>query len=244
MRRHFLFAFAILVLPACAWPQTGFPPFASIDRSRFDARNNQNMNVNFALPIVSSPGRGSTLNLSAAYNSLTWVPVNILGTVYWTLAPQGNFGWQLGTPIGNTSYQYSSTRTRCGFIDGVATYTYVYTYSNYQYVDPLGTIHSFNISQTETVNNCAGTDIFTGTYTGYATDLSALYANITSGPTTPTVTTKSGVILTNSTMTDTNGNYISSSTQSGETDWTDSAGRMALKIIGGTSSIQYKFLDP
>ncbi len=30
----------------------------------------------------------------------------------------------------------------------------------------------------------------------------------------------------------------------GETDWTDSVGRIALKIITGTSSIQYKFLDP
>src|SRR5579872_6143903 len=45
-------------------------------------------------------------------------------------------------------------------------------------------------------------------------------------------------------ITDRNGNYISSSTNGAETDWTDSAGRLALKVITGTSSIQYEFLDP
>jgi hypothetical protein len=244
MRRYLISLLAILALPACALSQTGFPPFASIDRSRFDSRNDQNMNVNFGLPIMASPGRGMTLNLSAFYNSLTWVPKNIAGTIYWTIAPQGNFGWQLNSPIGNTSYQYSSTRTRCGFVDGVATYTYVYTYSNYVYVDPYGTQHTFNIYQQETVNNCTGSDTFQGTYTGYANDLSGLFASIAVDPTNPVVTTKSGIAITNTTQTDTNGNYISSSSPSGETDWTDSAGRLALKIIGGNTSTQYKFYDP
>jgi len=57
---------------------------------------------------------------------------------------------------------------------------------------------------------------------------------------------RGGVDVTNpGVMVDPNGNYISASTpQSGETDWTDTAGRVALKVITGTSSIQYKVLDP
>ena len=228
-----ILALALFSFAPCTFAQTGFPPFASIERSGFDARN-----VNFSLPIMASPGRGMTLNLSAFYNSLTWVPKNIAGTIYWSIAPQGNFGWQLNSPVGNISYQYSSTRTRCGFVDGVATYTYVYTYDYYVYVDPYGTRHTFNIYQQETVNDCTGSDTFQGTYTGYGNDLSGLFASIVVDPTNPVVTTKSGIAITNTTQTDTNGNYISSSSPSGETDWTDSAGRLALKIIGGNTSTQ------
>ena len=50
-------------------------------------------------------------------------------------------------------------------------------------------------------------------------------------------------------ITDANGNFLSGQYVSGppnttEVDWTDSVGRVALKIITTSTSIQYKFLDP
>jgi len=45
-------------------------------------------------------------------------------------------------------------------------------------------------------------------------------------------------------MQDTNGNYVSSSIPvSGEIDWTDTLGRVALKIITNSTTVQYQFLD-
>ena len=54
MRRYFPLVFAFFLLPACGLAQTGFPPFGSFDTSQFDAVNRQNLNVNFAIPIVSA----------------------------------------------------------------------------------------------------------------------------------------------------------------------------------------------
>ena len=43
---------------------------------------------------------------------------------------------------------------------------------------------------------------------------------------------------------DTNGNYISSSVNGSETDWTDSEGHLILKVISGSSSILYEVAAP
>src|SRR6266571_4764688 len=242
MRRYFLSVFAFFLLPACALAQTGFPPFASIDRNRFDARNNQNMNVNFSLPIVSSPGRGMNLNVAIVYNSINWIPI----AGGWSSLTPGNFGWLYGSPTGGITYQVSHGQSLCLRSPDGNLYVYHTNYSNYKYIDAFGTQHVLGLSWHEDLSDCDGSDIISGTFTNHLTDGSGLYASIPSGsPDAPSVTDKSGVVITNSTVTDTNGNYISSSTPvPGETDWTDSAGRVALKIITGASSIQYKFLDP
>src|SRR6266568_3368775 len=242
MRRYFLSVFAFFLLPACALAQTGFPPFASIDRNRFDARNNQNMNVNFSLPIVSSPGRGMNLNVAIVYNSINWIPI----AGGWSSLTPGNFGWLYGSPTGGITYQVSHGQSLCLRSPDGNLYVYHTNYSNYKYIDAFGTQHVLGLSWHEDLSDCDGSDIISGTFTNHLTDGSGLYASIPSGsPDAPSVTDKSGVVITNSTVTDTNGNYISSSTPvPGETDWTDSAGRVALKIITGASSIQYNFLDP
>lgn len=114
----------------------------------------------------------------------------------------------------------------------------------------MGTVHSFPVSWEEDYSECTGDDTFSGTFTGYATDGSGYLMNIdsTSGDIISLVA-KNGFRITTSEMgmprlTDLNGNYISSSTTGSETDWTDSAGRVALKVITGASSIQYEYLDP
>jgi hypothetical protein len=59
------------------------------------------------------------------------------------------------------------------------------------------------------------------------------------------VYTPHGDKITSLSATDTNGNMITGTVvNSSETDWTDSVGRVALKIITGSSSVQYEFLTP
>ncbi len=217
MRRYPIFVLVAILFPVFALAQTGFPPFASIDRNRFDARNNQNMNVNFALPIVSSPGRSMDLNLAIVYNSLNWVPI----AGGWTFFTSGNLGWLYGSPAGQITYQVTHGTTLCQRLPD-RLYVYHTNYTNYKYTDAFGTQHTLGLNWHEDISDCDGSDIISGTFTNHLTDGSGLYASIPSGsPDAPAVTDKSGVVITNSTVTDT-----------------------ALKIITGASSVQYKFLDP
>jgi len=207
-RRHLFTALLALVLPASALAQTGFPPFASIERTQFEARNDQNMNVNFTLPVGSSPGRGIDLNMSVVYNSLNWTPV----AGGWTYNNQGPLGWLYSTPVGTITYQLSNHRNICLHSPDGNLYVYHTTYQNYQYVDAFGTRHALNLYWDEAISDCDGSDVVTATYTFHLTDGSGLYASISSGgPDQPTVTTKSGIVIGNTRITDTNGNYLSSS---------------------------------
>src|SRR6267378_2460472 len=244
MRRYLVSVLALLALALCAHaqnPATGFPPYGSFDRGQFDTVNLQDLNFNFAIPIATSPGRGMDFNFAIVYNSLNWAIVNNA----WTPVLNSNWGWQLSSPTGQVSYKLLHGHQRCGFIDGVPAYIDTTTYNGYQYVDPLGTIHAFSIFYRDQYNECTQIDTITATYTGYATDGSAYHSDISVDPTAPAIVSPAGIVVGNSFLRDTNGNSITSSNpQSGETDWTDTAGHIALKIISGTSSIQYKVLDP
>src|SRR5260370_18114625 len=250
MRRYLLQILVIFALPTYAMAQTGVPPFGSFTPHRFDLVNNANANVVFAIPIMSSPGRGLNLDFSLVYNSQVWKPVLNLnsGTTAWTPG-----GWLLGTynsPLnGTTTSQFTSTNgsSRLGTIQS---YSITSHYNNFIYWDILGTPHPLPLSVTIVYNDCTGNTTYSGTYSGYATDASGYYASIPD-PTvgeTPNITTKSGVAFQYNNgpaaLTDTNGNVISFSGSGSEIDWTDSAGRLALKVITGTSSNQYKFFDP
>lgn len=102
MKRHiFFFLLAILVFEPSAFaqaPTTGFPPYGSFENGRFDAVNRQNLNVNFALPIVSSPGRGMNFRLAVVYDSLVWQKVTSGTTTSWTSVTDANgsptWGWK------------------------------------------------------------------------------------------------------------------------------------------------------
>lgn len=90
MRFHLVLAFGILALPACAFAQTGTPPFASFSQNQFSAINNGNLNNIFTIPAMSSPGRGLSLNVSAIYNSQVWVPqANGGGALAWPRSEDG-----------------------------------------------------------------------------------------------------------------------------------------------------------
>jgi RHS repeat-associated protein len=240
MRRYLISVLVAILLPACGLAQTGLPPFGSLDRTSSDVRNNEDLNVLFTIPIVSSPGRGLNLDFSLVYNSSIWVN----GGTYWAPGSNG-WGWTTSYGTGNVTFKYSTSQTLCNRIEGE--YTYTTTYQNYAYIDPYGTGHPFNLYWQLVDNTCTGSDVASGTFTSYATDGSGYYATISSSnPNPPAIYTPNGVLVytSPSRLTDPNGNYTTSTTSGSETDWTDTAGRVALKTITGTSTIQYEALNP
>lgn len=248
MGRYSLCILALLVFPVLGFAQTGLPPFGSFSKGQFDVINDSYLNAIFAIPIISSPGRRLNLDFSAVYNSQVWAPeVNGAGALAWTQVA----GWLLTSPTGQILNQVTTTYGQCGRLG--SGYTQTTIINGYRYIDPLGTIHPFNISVREVYSSCTGNTTYSGTYAGYATDNSGYYASIANpaNSTIPTITSKSGVVISTSlmTITDPNGNvisgiYVTPPPGSTETVWTDTAGRTALKIISGSTSIQYQFLDP
>jgi len=218
-------------------PDTGFPPYGSFEDGRFDAVNRQDLNVNFAVPIVSNPGRGMNFNFAVGYDSLIWRKQTVGTTTSWTPAPL--WGWRKDLPGGYFNYRVITITIKC-FPPGEPWYWDSRTdYSNYTYVDIEGTVHSFpDVSRS--FNNCFGTT--SGTATGY--DGNGYLLDATS-PTSPFAHNSSGILLTNGgVITDTNGNFISKSVAGTEATWKDSAGRNALKINNVSSTqIDYKYLD-
>ena len=252
--RKLAFLVAIIILPLTAHGQsTGVPPFGSLSSTPFDVVNNQNLNAYFSIPVFSSSGRGMPLTLNLANNSLVWQPMLVGSTTTWTPVTDVNgnptWGWQKDLPPGGTvNYQTTSSQVKC-FTSGNNWYWATIThYRFYSYIDVYGTNHNFNeISIQESDCPLYNTG---GTFTGSAGDASGYYMDATT-PTAPKVTSASGVQGVNGqgTAIDANGNYVTKTVVSStETDWTDSVGNTALKILYTGSStnptqIQYKFLD-
>jgi RHS repeat-associated protein len=222
------FAICCCVAPT-AHAQLGFPPFGSFQPGGFDAVNRENFNVNFSIPLMSSPGRGISLNYSMTNNSYIW---NGFGGAWYTTSvdASGNpvFGWTVSGVTGGVAYAAMATYS-CG--------SPVY-YSGFAYTDPNGTIHPFNIYYYGT-NSCG----YATSASGYATDGSGIFISSTGG--TSTVILPTGGTVSGSSLTDQNGNYISKViVSSSETDWIDSVGRTALKVTKGSSSTTIQWLNP
>src|SRR5207245_7074620 len=101
---------------------------------------------------------------------------------------------------------------------------------NWAYVDPAGTQHPFGVSYYYGICNTASN------LKGYATDASGFYIDITN-ISTPIVKFPDGTkdVFPPSTtgppiLTDPNGNQLSSASPTGETDWYDTLGQIALKV--------------
>ena len=244
-----MFVILLFALKAFAQdPATGFPPYGSFQDGRFDAVNRQNLNVNFAIPIVSSPGRGTDFRFAIIYDSLFWTRPT--GTA-WSSVTDGSgtatWGWNKDFPIGEVSFKTATSAIKC-FPPGEPWYwgTKI-TYSNYAYYDPSGTKHPFDITR---VWLSCDDSWAAGAMTGHATDKSGYHLDATAA-TAPIVRSAAGIkIVRNSTngthtLTDTNGNYISKIVVSStETHWKDTLGRITLKIIKPSSTtIEYHALD-
>ena len=109
MKRSVLVLSAFLMAGA-AWaqdPATGFPPYGSFEVGRFDAVNRRNLNVNFAIPIVSVPGRGTDFSFPLVYDSLIWQRVTSGSTTTWSpvtdKSGDATWGWTKDWPVGSIS---------------------------------------------------------------------------------------------------------------------------------------------
>ena len=194
-------------------------------------------------------------------NSLLWAKTTVGSTTSWTPVTNasGNptWGWTYGSAVagsGQVLYNFQASSSHCRYLDpntGLSEFAYwqVDYYTNFRYQDWLGSIHPFTGSYTVTISNqlaetyCGIQNGTTGPLTGYSTDNTgfSLYA---SQPVTY-VLSPSGVNA-GAALVDTNGNYISQTVVSStETDWTDTYGHLALKVLTNTSNpnIQYQWQD-
>jgi hypothetical protein len=262
MRRAiFVLCLALFTLGPRALAQTGFPAFGSFEQSGFDAVNRQNLNAIFVLPIMSIPGRGQGFQYSLVNNSLLWTPTTVGSATTWTPVTDasGNptWGWNYGPAVdggGQLLYKYISVHSRCRFIDpdtGLYGYGYytISVWSNFIYKDWLGSIHPFNVSYSVTVADansqtyCGIQNGTTGPVSGYSTDNTGFYIYASQQI---TYTRSPAGVNTGGAPVDTNGNYVSQTVvNSTETDWTDTAGHLALKVLTNTSNpnIQYEWQD-
>lgn len=226
-------------LVASAWSQTsdtGFPPFGTFQNGTFDSVNLQNLNVVFGIPAVSHPGRGLDFQFVLAYNSRVF-HLKSGSSPAWIFGD----GWATDGPSGSISSQ--RTGWPCFQMPSLTGTT------NFVFIDPSGTSHPFTVQKFPS-NPCGANTVLTG----YATDGSGYFIDI-SGPTivrapdgtrynmtkTNNFDSNSNLVsTTNPTITDPNGNSISSTTYYensgtpnftvGETDWTDTLGQIVLRI--------------
>jgi hypothetical protein len=229
----------LLLLPLATLGQTsatGFPPFGSFQDGQFDAVDRANLNVNLGIPLANSSGRGIDLRMFGTYDSAVWSLQNSA----WVSNSSGNYGWKYTQPGG--SVKYSQSTARCDYTIGNQHFTeYTTKYQSFSFVDPVGTVHSFNVTFYDISTHC---NFATGPRTGSATDNSGYLLNA-NNDTSPFAISPSGIsVYANGKVEDPNGNYYSPTVvNSSETDWTDSAGHLALKIITSSTQVQYQYLD-
>ncbi|HEV2299669.1 MAG TPA: RHS repeat-associated core domain-containing protein [Candidatus Acidoferrales bacterium] len=245
MRRYILSLLAIFMISGVALGQaTGFPPFGSFERGEFDSTNLEDLNSIIAIPIVQSPGRGMNFDFSVIYNSLIWTKSGNAWVLNPNLPP---LGWSTTYSVGSTHFTTSTSRMRCNkcTLGEGCLYIDKTTQQNYTYIDPVGTVHSFpGVYWEDDYSECDGSDTFSGTFTGHASDASGYFITLgSSDGSVQSVINKSGDTIFGG-VADTNGNYISAtSPQQGETDWIDTAGHTAVKIIVSGSTTKYEYYD-
>jgi len=222
---------------------TGYPPFGSFDVGPFDSVDLLNLNANFPISIVSTPGRVTGFNVSLVYDTLIWQNSGTAWTPVTDHVGNPIWGWKTITPLGDILYSHTITKTliRCS-IDNYD-YKTIETYNSYVYRDPAGTTHGFpTVYWKEITNNCTGSVTTTDVLTGQAGDASGMQIDIMNLD-IPNVWTKSGILL-NTNSEDTNGNIISKIVVNGsETDWKDTAGLTAVRVVQNGSNTEYHYYD-
>ncbi|MBI3661590.1 MAG: hypothetical protein HY234_00865 [Acidobacteria bacterium] len=249
MRKLTILALVFVAVQICAaqGPATGRPPFGSFQDGEFDSVNLYNLNVNFAIPIVSMPGRGLNFNYALVYDSSVWKKAYIsgVGNVWRPVTDaSGNatWGWKRTDLVpGGIAYSTrqdeicSTERWHPALQEWIITPYYATYYYNYAYTDADGTRHPFDVAfYGSNPSQCVsqGIQIPTGPRTGTATDGSGILLDASS-PTAPTVTEKFGGVSTF----DSNGNFITKTTLTGgEVQWKDTLGRIVLRIVSGSDA--------
>jgi hypothetical protein len=216
-------------------PATGTPPFGSFGGGPFDIVNLANLNVHFAVPIVHKAERGMPFTYDLSYDSSIWYPSG------GTWAHVANWGWRGVTEAAAGYITYAGTPRICSG-------GHYQWFNNWAYHDSAGTVHP--MPTTFYVTTCPdgvdrGTAIATdgSGFTLYAEAALTPIANVwgvgglridapLQDPSQP------------GTVTDRNGNYFSSATNSGVMSFTDTLGKIQLKVSPTTNPNSYQFLNP
>jgi len=236
----------------------GVYAFGSFGGGPFDAVNIGNLNVHFAIPILSKAGRGIPFEYSLVYDSLVWTPVQVGATKRWQ--PRVGWGWT-GINEAITGYvSYTEVLNECNDYYGRLIYYNLYTFF---YTDASGGSHSFDLSLASTqANSCRVRPPYSiGWGTATAKDGSGLTIQAGAGMAGPIhayINTPDGTSLTPpvgrvgstptgiTTAIDSNGNKISKTIQSnGAATFVDTLGTTALTVSGvPPSPVNYKYTGP
>ena len=247
-------------------PATGLPSLGTFAGGPFDTVDLANLDVHFAIPVFSRPGRGIPLSYSLGYDSLIWTPGSSNGQPAWV--PANNWGWRAVTEAatGYVTYNYYNSLTTCYYyihegnqeikVPGSVTTTW----SDFVYHDPNGGLHAYPFSDAVVVvynlggtgNNCPATS-YTNLPATAAPDNSGyiLTVTITSGSPVATVNARGGLTIQvppipqatgAGSITDANGNQISISSSGVITDTLGTA----LTVTGTPSSgtVTYTYTAP
>jgi hypothetical protein len=218
-------------------PATGIPPFSSIGGGPFDAINLGNLNVHLDVPIFHRAGRGVPFDYDLSYDSSVWYvssgawqPVNT------------NFGWR-----GVTEAQTGYVTYTGGGLQNCGDGTQGRTYRGWNYHDPSGAGHSFSIIVTTCDN---GTDEMRQTASdgsGYTMDASAGIQQPSvkiyppgGGTIVPPLQSPNG----SGSVTDRNGNQLTTTYSAGVTTFVDTLGTTALTVTPSGSSMLYQYPGP
>lgn len=247
---------ALLVLTTSAVSAqvaTGTPPFGSFTGAQVDTVDLANLNVHFSIPVFSRAGRGLPFFYSMQYDSSIWQTVlnPVTLTYSWVPVDSTNttWGWRAMTDAQSGYVTYSASSDCTGWI-----------FESFVYHDSYGTTHPFLPGTAMfSPGTCSGPPTYptSGTYVAADGSGYTLYAQSTvkssSGVTTAIIHTRSGVTITPAilnpasngtfTVTDTNGNQLTSTFSGSTTTLTDTLGTTALTIQGNPPT-SYTYTAP
>jgi RHS repeat-associated protein len=234
--------------PAPAQVATGRLPFGSFGGGPFDTVDLANLDVHFQIPVINKAGRGLPFDYILSYDNSVWYPSSVSGQTTWTQV--SNWGWtNLSQGLPGT-LTYHAISGRCMTSNG---WVYYPEYLFGPYVDAANVSHNAIALTTPGSTTCGVAPITSAS--GTATDGSG-YTVVVTNYTSYAVYSRSGVNLdpplstsssSASTVTDPNGNKVSSSTSSGTTTYTDTLGTTALTVSGSgtpSSPIALKYYAP
>ncbi len=210
-------------------PGTGLYANGTFDTHGFDTINMGNLNTHFEIPIVTKAGRGLPFNYSIVYDGLVWSQATSSGTAQWIPDPGFGFHGQLngGAVVGFMTSAFQSVRCGGPIQQGGPAPTYGRSQSKFVYHDPNGKNHHVDYQVSA---DCGSGPVPSGTGatfdgSGYTYDGSLVHA--TNGNSiAPNLSSSSS----GGSITDANGNFISSD---GSGNYTDTTGTVELKFTGG-----------
>lgn len=228
MRKTFVAVLLLIVtsLFSAAQQPTGSPQFDSFQKVAPGVLVNLgNLDVHVSVPIFARNGNGLPFSYSWEYDNEIWYDN---GTGW---HPTNGWSGLEGVPV-QYSLNYGDTRTTYGTCtDGQTSYQL----SNFVWVDPSNTAHSFPSIQVQ--NDCGP---WARTGSGSSSDGYLMNVDDTTFPPVVTVTSPSGTLFQNGSTKDTNNNTVSVAFGSNYT-YTDTLGTTALTTGGQTGNSNYVY---